>query len=59
MIGTDGDERAAACSGDDAIDDDFGVDDDPIARDLDRAGAQPERLDRWVSGGAAGSHSRR
>ena len=43
MVGTDGDERAAACGGDDAIDDDFGVDDDPIARRLDRADTQPER----------------
>lgn len=40
MVGTDGDERAAACSGDDAIDGQFGVDDDLVAARLDRPGAQ-------------------
>ena len=47
MVGTDGDERAAACGGDDAIDGQFGVDDDPVAVDLDRPGAQVDRpIDR-------------
>ncbi len=47
MVGTDGDERAAACGRDDAIADEFGVDDDAIAVDLDRPGAQ---LDRSIDG---------
>ena len=59
MVGTDGDERAAACGGDDATDGQFGVDDDPIARRLDRARRAAGAADRPASGGAAGSRSRR
>ena len=47
MIGTDGDEGAAACSGDDAIDGQLGIDDDLVARHLDRPGPDLERpIDR-------------
>ncbi len=63
MVGTDGDEGAAARGGDDAIDGHFGVDDDPIACRLDRPGPQLDRpvdrrrsaqADRVVGGDAAG-----
>ena len=59
MVGTDGDERAAACGGDDAIRRQFGVDDDAIAGRPRSARRAARPAGRPASGGAGGSRSRR
>ena len=63
MVGTDGDEGAAACRGDDAIGGQFGVHDDPITGRLHGPGSQRDRpVDRRRStqaDGVLGGHAAR
>src|SRR6185369_17057083 len=63
VVGSDGDEGAAARGGDDATGSQFGVNDDPVAVHLDRPGAEVDGLigrcraphaDRVVGRDAAG-----